>query len=237
MFKFLVSLFIGCTLVGLTPYFASAQNTGGVFPPSVNDGHKSLQYRITFSDNDRAAQRAHYQEALNDDFMWRVVGQVKSNGSDTDFDYLQGELFWDFSDKDDDWAQGVRFDLRVRDEDRPNQFGLNWMHQFKLSDKLTARALALSSLQFGTNAADGIFLQTRGNLIYKAADKVNLGVELYNSYGSTDNFQSFKNSQQQVGPFVSFPIRENTSIYLNVLLGMSEATPDTDLRLWITQGF
>lgn len=237
MFKCFKAFLIAAVMACVSVQFAAAQNTGGVFPPTVNDGHKSFQYRLTVSENERSAQRAHYQEALSDDFMWRVVGQIKSNDGKTDFDYLQGELFWDFSEKGDIWAQGVRFDARVRDKNRPHQVGLNWMHQFKLSDTLTARALALSSYQFGDNAADGIFLQTRGNLIYKASDKLNLGVELYNSYGSTENFQSFKDSQQQFGPFLSFPLRGNTSIYLNALLGLSKAAPDADLRVWVTQGF
>lgn len=237
MMNKIATLLTALTVTVFSSQTALAQNTGGVFPPTVNDGHKSLQYRITLSDNDKSAQRIHYQEAINDDFMWRVVGQVKSQGNDTGFDYLQAELFWDFSNKGDDWAQGVRFDFRVRDEDRPSQFGLNWMHQIKLSDRLTARALALSTVQFGDNAADGIALQSRGNLIYKATDKVNVGAELYNSYGSTDRLQSFKNSQQQFGPFVTFPLRKNTSLYVNALFGLSKATPDTDIRLWVTQGF
>ncbi len=224
-------------LTALNAQTALAQNTGGVFPPTVNDGHKSLQYRVTLSDDDKSAQRIHYQEAINDDFMWRVVGAVKSNGNITDFDFLQGELFWDFSDRGDEWEQGIRFDIKIRDEDRPAQLGLNWMHQIKLSDRLTARAVALSAVQLGDNAADGVSLQSRGNLIYKASDKVKIGAELYNSYGTTASFKSFKNSNQQFGPFVTFPIRKNTSIYLNALFGLSDASPDADARLWITQSF
>lgn len=237
MIKKAISIFSALTLTALCSQNALAQNTGGVFPPTVNEGHKSLQYRLTLSDDDRSAQRIHYQEAINDDFMWRIVGAVNSNGNDTDFDFLQGELFWDFSDKGDDWEQGVRFDARIRDENRPAQLGLNWMHQIKLSDRLTARALALSAVQLGDNAADGVSLQSRGSLIYKASDKVKIGAEIYNSYGTTANFQSFKNSNQQFGPFVTFPIRKNTSIFLNALFGLSDASPEADARLWITQSF
>ncbi|MEP1229414.1 MAG: transporter [Litorimonas sp.] len=223
-------------IAAITPY-AHAQNTGGIFSPIVNEGHRSLQYRATFSDDDRSAQRVHYQDAINDDFMWRVVGQVISDGNNTDFDFLQGEMFWDLSDKNDKWAQGLRFDIRVRDDNRPNQFGLNWANEFKLSDRLQARALVFSTLQFGDNSANGIFLQTRGSLTYKATDKVNVGVESYNNYGSTNDFQFLKDSQQQIGPFVTFPVHKNTSIFLNALFGVSQSAPDTDLRFWVTQSF
>lgn len=228
---------LGFAAAGLSAQFASAQNTGGVFPPTVNEGHQSLQYRITLSEDDKSAQRVHYQEAISDDFMWRIAGQVKSNDGDTDFDYLQGELFWDFSDKGDNWEQGLRFDFRLRDEDRPEQFGINWMHQIKASNRLTLRAVALSSVQFGSNAPDGVAIQTRGSFIYKANNSVNVGAELYNVHGTTKNFTLLNKSQRQLGPFVSFPVRDKTSIYLSGLFGLSKRAPDTELRLWLTQGF
>ena len=221
----------------ICPQLASAQNTGGVFPPTVNDGHKSAQYRITLSDDDRSAQRVHYQQAINGDFMWRLLGQVKTNDGDTDFDFVQAELFWDFSETGDSHAQGVRFDLRYRDDDRPAQFGLNWMHQFKLSETWSARALALSSAQFGSNPADGIALQTRGNVMYKASGGVTLGGELYSNWGRTGNLRSLDESGQQAGPFVSVPVGEKTALYLNALVGLTDTTPDTELRLWLTQNF
>ena len=236
--KLLKSILTLCGAFLILPQIAAAQNTGGVFPPTVNDGHKSAQYRVTFSDNDRSAQRAHYQQAVNGDVMWRIVGQVKSDGFDTDFDYLQGELFWDLSEGNPDYSQGLRFDARYRDDNRSHQVGVNWMHQFKLSDTWTARALVLTAAQFGDNAADGVALQTRGSLIYNIDKGVTAGAELYNSYGTTDNFLDLVDEgQHQLGPFVSFPVFEKTSLYAGALFGLTDVTPDSELRLWLTQGF
>ena len=87
-----------------------AQNTGGVFPPTVSEGHKSWQYRWAVdpesANGDTAfAQRLHYQQAINDDFMWRIVGQVrKTDDSDFDPDFLQAELFWEFSEAGADYT-------------------------------------------------------------------------------------------------------------------------------------
>ena len=85
------NLFFGILLILLSPLYAMAQNTGGVFPPDVNEGHKSAQYRIAANlDNDRFAQRLHYQQAIDGDLMWRIVGQTRETAtSDFDFDYVQ----------------------------------------------------------------------------------------------------------------------------------------------------
>ena len=86
---------------------AMAQNTGGVFPIQVNEGHRSLQYRAAIDpdnvqDEFGFAQRLHYQQAINGDFMWRIVGQTqKTESSDFDFSFLQAELFWEMSDDED----------------------------------------------------------------------------------------------------------------------------------------
>lgn len=237
MLKIFKVFTIGLGLFIATSQLCFAQNTGGIFSPIVNEGHRSAQLRFVFADDNKgSAHRLHYQQAINDDFMWRVVGQVNNNDGDTDFNFVQGELFVDLSERGEKWQQGVRFDLRLRDDDRPEQFGLNWAHQFTLSERFTARAIALSALQFGDNSADGVFLQSRASLIYKATDKVNVGLETYNNFGSTEKVD-FEKVQQQFGPFVSFPISDNTSIFVNALFGLTDVSTDTDLRLWVTKGF
>lgn len=217
---------------------AFAQNTGGVFPPDVNEDHKSAQYRIAVNlDSDRFAQRLHYQQAIDGDFMWRIVGQTRETAtSDFDFDYVQAELFWQISPDENDYRTGLRFDARLRDDNRPNQLGINWMHQWQFDDGWTARLVGLSALQIGKNSADGIFLSPRAHLSKKLDSGVSLGLEYYGSFGSTEDF-SLSKTGQTVGPFVSTKLTGQTSLMAGVQLGLTDAAPDTDLRLWITQGF
>ena len=109
---------------------AMAQNTGGVFPTQVNEGHRSLQYRAAINPDNAQdefgfAQRLHYQQAINGDLMWRVVGQTqKTESSDFDFAFLQAELFWELSDDQDQHKTGLRFDARLTDGDRAEQLGV-----------------------------------------------------------------------------------------------------------------
>ena len=222
---------------------AMAQNTGGVFPTQVNEGHRSLQYRAAI-DPDNAqdefgfAQRLHYQQAINGDFMWRIVGQTqKTENSDFDFSFLQAELFWEMSDDEDQHKTGLRFDARLTDGDRAEQLGVNWVNQFNFDNGWHARALVLSSVQIGDTAADGINLQTRARVGKKLENGPLIGVEMYNNYGRTSDFGSFDEQSHTIGPFISTPIGNKVSLFAGPLFGFSSAAPDVEARLWLTKGF
>lgn len=234
-FQTIPVLFLLLAIAG--PSFA--QNTGGVFGPRVDEGHKLVQYRVTLDpDTDGWAQRLHYEESLNGDFMLRGVVQTrKTADSDMDFDYFQGELFWDFSEDGDAWQTGLRFDARIRGDDRPDQFGLNWMNHWNLANGITTRFLVLTVVQTGDNAVDGVILQTRGSLYRRFENGPLLGFELYNSYGTTEDIRDFDDQTHQLGPGGSFSLGGGRAFYANVLFGLTDASPDTELRLWLTARF
>ena len=214
-----------------------AQNTGGVFGPVVNDGHRSIENRVSFEpDDDDFAQRLHYEQSFNDDLMWRVViGTSKTEDSDVDFDSVRGELFWQLSEDGKAYQTGVRFDLVLRDNDKTDSFGMNWMNQFKLDDNWSVRGLLLTSIDFGDQRRDGVFLQTRGQLNRTLQSNRSIGIELYSSYGSTNDFADFEEQNHQIGPYVRVPITNGWTLTGNVLAGITEASPDTTLRIWINR--
>jgi len=217
---------------------AYGQSTGGVFPPTVNDGHRSWQYRATFDpENNGFAQRLHYQNAINDDVMWRILGQTrKTDDSDFDPDFIQAELFWDLSNKGDRLRKGVRFDGRHRFDDRPGLIGVNGMLEYDINEHWTTRGLILTALNIGNNAPDGIFLQTRSNIFRKVSARTNLGLELFSSYGSTADFRgNFDEQGQQAGPFIVQKFDDGWSIFGGALFGLNNSSPDANLRFWITK--
>lgn len=220
---------------------AFAQNTGGIFPPVVVKEHRSFQYRTTIDPNTASgetgfAQRLHYQQALDDRFMWRVLGQTrKTEDSDLDFDFVQAELFLDLTEDSAPFQTGVRFDMRWRDDDRPAQFGLNWTNEWNLNDGWQLRAIALSAVQLGKNSADGVFLQTRGHVAKTIGAGKWIGIEMYNNFGSTEDFGSFKTQGHTAGPFVALPIGNGLSIFAGALFGISQAAADTEFRFWLTK--
>ena len=223
--------------LSMTPAFA--QNTGGVFGPVVNEGHKAAQYRITFDpDSDNWAQRLHYEQSLNGDVMVRGIVQTRETpSSELDFDFLQGELFWELATNSDAWKTGLRFDARYRNDDRPEIFNINWMNQFQLAPNLSARALLLTNVEVGDQARDGVFLQSRFNLTHRFPSRASVGVEVFNSYGSTDKFRKLREQSHQIGPFATVPLADEWDIFVGALFGVTQATPDTNLRLWVTRVF
>lgn len=235
------------SLIGLSAIFlcgaATAQNTGGVFPPTVNEGHQSVQYRAAINSESAVsdfgfAQRLHYQRAINDDFMWRVLGQTRRTASsDVDLDFIGAELFWEFSDNEDDYKHGVRFDGRIRNDGRSEQLGFNWIHQWNLDDGWSARAILLTGLQLGENSADGVNIQTRTRLTKKLENNVTVGFENYSNYGNTGDFGSFDEQSHTLGPVISVPVGNGFSIFGGPLFGISGAAADVETRLWITNSF
>ena len=222
---------------------AMAQNTGGVFPTQVNEGHRSLQYRAAINPDNAQdefgfAQRLHYQQAINGDLMWRVVGQTqKTESSDFDFAFLQAELFWELSDDQDQHKTGLRFDARLTDGGRAEQLGVNWMNHFNFDNGWHARAIVLSSVQIGDTAADGIDLQTRGRIAKKLESGHTLGLEMFNNYGRTTGFGSLSDQSHTIGPFVAAPLGNKISVFAGPLFGLTRSSPDVEARLWLTKGF
>jgi len=164
------------------------------------------------------------------------VGQTReSTSSDFDFDFVQAELFWKLSKVKKPYQTGFRFDARLRDDNRPGQFGVNWMNQWDLGDGWQARLVGLSVLQVGDNSADGVGLSSRAQISKKLENGPSLGLQSFNSYGSTENFSLTKNGHT-AGPFVGTNLGP-IAVQARVLFGISDAAPDTDVALWVSRKF
>ncbi len=216
---------------------AAAQNTGGVFGPVVNEGHASMNYRAAYDfDSYGFAQRFHYQRALNDDFMWRAIVQArKTDDSDVDADFIQGEFFWQLDDISDRWRHGVRFDVRIRTEGRPGAVGVNWASEFDLGTDWVARLAVLAATEVGDGASGDVFVQTRAMAIRPVTGKIRLGAEMFNTYGAIDDIPGFSEQFHQAGPIMTVNLGSGWSLFASALFGVSSATPDLQGRLWITR--
>lgn len=218
---------------------ASAQSLGGVFGPVVKEGSASAQWRSGYDpDAERWGHRVHYQQALNDKVQVRGLVQVRETAdSDFDFDSLGLEATWQITPDGQHWQTGLRFDARVRDDGRPGSLGVNWMNQWALPGGWRARGLVLTAVDVGDNTRDGVFVQTRGQLNYRLAGGPDVGLELFSAYGSSDNFRDFEDQSHEIGPYVVAPVAENWSIFAGTLFGLTDGSPDANLKFWLTRGF
>jgi len=231
---------LGLTL--LLEQTAQAQNTGGVFPPTVNEGSKVAQYRIAVNPEasngeTEWAQRLHYQQAINDDFMWRILGGTNStDSSEIEFDFIGAELFWEFSDNEDSYKHGIRFDGQIRN-DSSDFVGFNWINQWNLPENWRTRFVVLTGYQTGSSGADGVSVQARTQVVKTLENKLTLGLETYSNFGNTGNFGDFNDQSHSIAPVLGYPVGDGASIFGGPIFGISDGAPDIDLRFWITQKF
>ncbi|MEM9169254.1 MAG: hypothetical protein AAGC56_06330 [Pseudomonadota bacterium] len=218
---------------------ARAQNTGGVFGPVVRDGHAAAEYRIGIDpDGERITQRLHYEQAFSGALMGRVVVQTRSaDGAPTDFDYVQGELFVQLNADDAPWRHGLRFDVRVRDDGRPGFVSTDYMNEFNPADGLEIRTVVLATVEYGTAARDGVVLETRNHLAADVAPGLRLGVETFNAYGTTADFQRMRRQRHQIGPFAFISGGAGWRVFVGGLFGLTEGSPDVNARFWLTKSF
>ncbi|MEM8982771.1 MAG: hypothetical protein AAGC71_07070 [Pseudomonadota bacterium] len=224
-------------LVTLQVSPAHAQNTAGVPPPGFPDGHVSWQYRAAFeTDTDAFAHRLHYQEAIDEKKLWRVIVQGRKTGErDNDFDFAQAELFWRLTGPTKRWQHGLRFDARFRHEGRPGSLGINWSNEIAFGERWQLRGVVLTAIDIGDGARDGVFVQTRARLNYQMIDRTNTGIEMYSVYGSSKDFAGFQDQSHIIGPYIDMPFGNHWRLFASALGGITDNSQDLNLKLWVTR--
>lgn len=218
---------------------AQAQNTKGVFPAIIDEGHKSAEYRLTYdSERDVVAQRLHYQQSINDSIMWRIIGQVYDrDAQNNDYDFLGGELFWQFIENEGGFNAALRFDVRQRSNDRPGFVRANASAQYELTDRLSLRGNLLFTKDVGDDAVDTVGIELRESVTYRMNDRVQLGLESYNDFGPTGELSGFDNQVHEAGPFAIYQFNPKWSVFGGALYGISERAEDRAYRFRLTRNF
>ncbi|MEM5517901.1 hypothetical protein WNY37_13165 [Henriciella sp. AS95] len=222
---------------------AAAQNTSSVSGPKVSEGERSFEYRSAWTTeegaDDRFGHRLGYNHAIDGRKRLTVLIRATDRGGleGLEYDYVQAELAIQLSDEDAAfWSTGVRIDARLGDGDRAERLGLNWTNEFVLGDRLKARLMGLSAIEFGDSAADGVLLSARAQLAYDLGEGMSVALQSYNSLGSTEDFGADGRSQQ-FGPVLNGRLEGEWTWTVGSLFGLNEATPDNDIRFWIGRKF
>lgn len=233
----LLTLLSQCCL--LTVSHAALGNTAGVFPPGVQAGHRSLQYRATLDpDTGALGTRLHYQESLNGDVMLRgILHASEDPGGHSRVDFAQGELFWDLSDDADQLRHGLRFDARVRGRGEPSSVSANYSLQYHLNTQWQARLAILNTRSFGGSAPDDIDLQVRSQLSYQTSPTISLNLEYYSQLGALDDLSPWKTQKHQIGPSVNWRLPSKWIVHGGLLSSMNDRSPQTLFRIWLTKTF
>ncbi len=220
-----------------------ASNTSGVHGPNVNADDRSMQIRFALSPSDMPTQtdawayRLHYQHALNDRFRARVIVQARDRG-DFEYDYFRTELLYNFKKQGDGiWSSGIRFDIRTREGDRPEEYALNWTNQWLLNNGLRVRGVVIASRQFGSEQAfSGTEISTRSSMSKLIDNGLRVGLEMFNEYGEVGEFGSFNNQSHQVGPMLGGSIGD-IKYEVRYLVGVSNGSRDNNVGLRFDKSF
>jgi len=114
---------------------------------------------------------------------------------------------------------------------------LNWTGDVLLGGPWRARGVLLTAIQLGSERADGLFLQTRASLSYVLDSGTQLQLQSFNIYGSTAGFGDFSDQNHALGPAITGRIGRKWTYEASLLLGVTNATADTDFRLFISRSF
>ena len=217
---------------------ACAQTVSGQPSPYVRGGTSAMEARVAFAPGgdgleDRWAGRWHYQRDLDDVLRARVVLQGADFEGDFELTHIQAELLWEV-DPDPLWGKAIRFDARLTDgDDGADQLGLVSIHHFKLTEQAYARASAFGNVQFGNDRGDGIGVEIRGRLGYRVDANTDVFVDSFNALGRGQSFGSFRRNRERAGPGISHRFGTGWSLLGGILFGLNDATPDTDIRVWL----
>ena len=235
-----LGLLLGSAFIGQS----YASNTSGVHGPGVKEGEKSAQLRIAFSpaDNDDQedawAYRLHYQEAITDKLRGRVILQYRDRG-DLQYDYLRAELLYNFKKQaaDEIWSSGVRFDVRTRRAQRPEEVAVNWTNQWNLDNGIRIRGILIGSRQFGSPSAfSGTEISTRSSISTKLDNGLRVGIEMFNEYGKLTDIPDFEDQSHQIGPMVGGNIG-GYKFEFRYLAGVTDGSRDHNFGLRFNKSF
>ena len=224
------------TVVIAGPAFATTAN---VFGPDVTEGDRSMEYRASYlPDGDVFSHRLHFQYAFNGSVRARILGNQRSvDGGSLDYRSTQLEILWQYrEDEQSGWDAALRFDFLVGDEG-PDRFRLVWAAQRNLDNGWQLRANALVGRQFGSRAASGVSVETRGQATYSLGGGKRFGIEMFNVIRSTANAGSFDDQDHKLGPVFKFRVGGDWSVTTSYLAGISDGAPNGDWRLMFGRGF
>ena len=230
-FYLVISLFISGKLL--------AQNTSSVFSPTFKKDHRSVEYRMAHDIKSHAlGTRLHYQEALNEKYRARIQLKTKKT-SDHNFDLYYGrlQLLQRLTLGDDKYQSALRYEATFATNNNPNEFAIGFTNQYQFNDKLSSRLILMTAREFGENQNPYFALESRASVKYKFNSRFSTGLEMFNEYGSTKEVPTFADQDHQIGPFISSKINKNFNIVTGFLLGMTNASPDQEVRVFIKNSF
>lgn len=215
---------------------AFAQNTGGVSGPKVKSGDRSIGYRLAWApDTDGFAHRLHYQHSVSDRLRFRIIAFQNNTGGDLRFRSVRLETHYQIIKNRSGWNSAVQLQGLIPDgNDGPGRIRLAWINSFDVGEDWEVRASILGAHEIGDQAREGVWLETRSEATYGLGGGYRIGAQIFNNYNSTAEFGMWNNQRHAIGPVLKGRLGGRAGFQASALFGVTERSPDADLRLFLS---
>lgn len=213
----------------------AAATTSSVFSPSVDEGERELEYRLSYSpEEERFDHRLHYQQAFDDALRARlIIAQRRRGTGDLELAYTRLETQWQYlEDRGDGRKAAMRAELQIAEgDDGPHRLRLAWTGSAELGERWQQRANLLAGREVGGGRAPGVSLELRLQTSYALAPGRRLGLELFSDFNTTADFGDFDDQGHQLGGIFTQSLGDRWNVQLSALAGVSDAAPDLTWRM------
>lgn len=219
---------------------AEAQNTASIPGAGVRAGEVFAEYRASFGDAgdiDAFSHRIHLNYAPTQRIrLMSFIEQRKIGDGPLRTRRISPNIFTQFVDT-------KTWDLAIRWQgDIPLQDGLPGRVRLGLLNTITSgdfefRSNVYFGKEIGDAAPEGFVFETREEVFVRTGDRLAVGLQVFNNFVSTRNFDSFSDQRHQVGPFIRTRIGRHVRVDLGALFGVSRDAADAELRLFTGYAF
>ena len=227
---------------------ASANSLGNVDDPEIKSGEMSLHYRAAFTpEHDGSdygfAHTLFGQASLGENWRIRVgVVQERDFEGNLSFRSIEPEVWWQIKE-----GEGRAMDIALIAKGYiPDQGDGPGMASVAVA--LANNPMPRVRLVFNAEAGrwigddecltpDGFFLASRAEASYEVSGALSVGAQMFNDFGSTNDFEPFNHGAHQIGPVARLQVFDGVSVSGSVLFAMSEAAPDTEFRTFLSFSF
>ncbi len=240
-------IFIPCAAFAASP-------TSNVSTASVDKGELSIEQRMGYTtdtpgeaDHQRFRMRQHIDYGWTDWYATRlVVSEDKRDGDNLEFGSISLEnRFQIFEKKQHGWDGGFRLSYSHSDGDKtPHDVELRLVAGVPFADGWEARGVVSIEHEVGEDAEPGALLELRSQ-VTKAIPQTSidyikelrLGVEMFNDFGKLRELNGYDSGEHQFGPVMKMKFSDGNYIQAGYRAGISEASADHLVKVFIGREF
>jgi hypothetical protein len=234
-------------LLAFAPSAKAQSLTGNVGSAGVTAGEHAVEARFGVDDEGAAGARAHYDYAFTGWYQLRLIGAfAKPDDDDWDFSSFTIENWLQWREEADDnsgFNGGVRFAYSIAGDGDPDEAEVRLTLTDKFAQDWEWRANVIGEMEVGDNSADGVFLETRGQLTRGfdftalGSQDWRFGAEIFSEFGNTTDIPGFDDQAHQIGPVVKTSWENGVYLQSAVRFGVTEGADDSMFKIFVGREF